>query len=218
MPGASVRVSLSPEERGELARVVDVLAREGVFAPRPPDPAALVEAVADHGGPVTADVVLAALEEAEYHHPGFRLADHTANLAFHPSHGEQFAGTLEAQVADVRRLAAGGLDGVAVAVEIAGDGVSTRLRLVTGDDEQVLAYAGAVKYLSTVLHVALAGVLRERATGRRLAWLWSDQGVHLTGLTDGGTERLNTALGAAAGEGWEWVDEQPATSAGDPAS
>jgi hypothetical protein len=51
----------------------------------------------------------------------------------------------------------------------------------------VLAYDGAVKYLSTELHVALARIV----------------------------ERLNAALGAAAGAGWEWVDEQAPTAAGE---
>lgn len=88
----------------------------------------------------------------------------------------------------------------------------TRIRI----GEQVIDYAGDVKYLSTVLHVALAAVLRERGTGRRLAWLWSDQGVWLTGVADGEVERLDAALGPAADEGWEWVDEQAPTAAGDP--
>jgi hypothetical protein len=78
----------------------------------------------------------------------------------------------------------------------------------------VLAYDGAGKYLSTVVHVALARILRERRTGRRLAWLWSDQGVWLTALSAGGVEKLNTALGPAAGEGWTWVDEQEPVAAG----
>jgi hypothetical protein len=94
--------------------------------------------------------------------------------------------------------------------------VATRIRLADGGAERVLDYAGAAKYLSTVLHVSLARVLHERGTGRRLAWLWSDQGVWLSGLRDGGVDELNAALGRAAGEGWEWVDEQPPIAAGDP--
>jgi hypothetical protein len=72
----------------------------------------------------------------------------------------------------------------------------------------VLAYDGAGKYLSTVVHVALARILRERRTGRRLAWLWR-------ALPAGGVGKLNTALGPAAGEGWEWVDEQEPVAAGE---
>lgn len=91
----------------------------------------------------------------------------------------------------------------------------TCIRLTTDAGEQVLAYDGAGTFLSTVVHVALARTLRARRTGRRLAWLWDDQGVWLSGLTDGTVERLNAALGPAAGEGWEWVDEQEPTAAGE---
>jgi hypothetical protein len=94
--------------------------------------------------------------------------------------------------------------------------VPTRVRLTVDGAERVLDYAGAAKYLSTVLHVSLARVLRERATGLRLAWLWSDQGVWLSGLRDGEVGRLDAALGPAADEGWAWVDEQAPVAAGDP--
>ena len=175
--------------------------------------------VADRGEPITADGVLAALDEAPFHVPGFDAASHLANLAFHVSHGEQLAEDLRAQVDDLVRLAGGGLPGTAVAVELterAGPArVPTRLRLTTDAEEQVLTYDGAGKYLSTVVHVALARILRARRTGRRLAWLWDDQGVWLSGLTDGTVERLNAALGPAAGDGWEWVDEQEPTAAGE---
>jgi hypothetical protein len=39
--------------------------------------------------------------------------------------------------------------------------------------------------------------------------------VWLSGLPDGTVERLNADLGPAAGEGWEWVDKQPPTAAGE---
>jgi hypothetical protein len=216
--GSAPRPALSPEGRKELDRVVALLAAAGVFAPRAPDPAQLSEAVADAGEPVLAETVLMAREEAEFWHPGFRSADHSANLAFHASHVEQFADDLQAQADDVVRLAAGGLAGVSVAVEIgdpdADGSVPTRLRVAVDGEERVLDYPGAPKYLSTVLHVALAGVVRDRRSERRLAWLWSDQGVWFAGLADGVVERLNAVLGEAAGEGWEWVDEQQPTAAG----
>jgi hypothetical protein len=211
---------LSPDGARELARAVAVLASAGVLAPHAPEPEQLREAVADHGEPVTADVVLAAMAEADWFRPSFRVSEYPANLAFHDSHGEQLAEVLRAQVEDIVRLAAGGLAGVSAVIEIrypedAGP-VATRIRLADGGAERVLDYAGAAKYLSTVLHVSLARVLHERGTGRRLAWLWSDQGVWLSGLRDGGVDELNAALGRAAGEGWEWVDEQPPIAAGDP--
>jgi hypothetical protein len=148
------------------------------------------------------------------------MADHDGNLAFHDSHVEQGVDLLREQAADLVRLAGGGLADVPVAIEFAPEsssramstrGVPTRIRV----GERVLDYSGDVKYLSTVLHVELAAVLRRRRTGRRLAWLWSDQGVWLTGVRDDEVERLNTALGPAAEEGWEWVDQQPPMAAGD---
>ena len=72
---------------------------------------------------------------------------------------------------------------------------------------------GRAKYLSTVLHVAVARAAH--AQGRRLAWLWVDQGVWITALRGGTTvEALNAEL--AGGEPWEWVDEQAPTAAGEP--
>jgi hypothetical protein len=203
-----------------VAGIVAALAAAGVFAPRVPEPEQLREAVADQGEPVTAQVVLAAMAEADWHRPGLRLSDHSANLAFHPSHTEQLPDVLQAQAEDLVRLAGGEPADVSATVHIghAEDGgrVPTRIRLAAGGPEQVLDYAGRAKYLSTVLHVWLARALRERGTGLRLAWLWSDQGVWLSGLRDGGVERLNAELGPAAEEGWAWVDEQPPMAAGDP--
>lgn len=213
------RPLLSPAGERELVRVVEVLAAHGVFAPRAPDPAQLREAVADAGEPVLAEAVLSALHEADHYHPGFVMSEHAAGLSFHSSHTEQFAETLRGQVDDLVRLAGDGLAGVAVTVEVGEHGptgrVPTRIRITADGGERVLDYAGAPKYLSTVLHEALARLLRERATGRRLAWLWNDQGAWITSLREGDVERLDAALGAAAGEGWEWVDEQPPTAAGE---
>ena len=210
---------LSADGERELGRVVRVLADAGVFAPRVPDPADLRGPVADHGEPVTAAAVLAALHEADYYAPGFDASAYSAHLAFHDSHVEQFADVLQDQVDDLVRLSGGALADVAVAVELGGRAgsarVPTRIRLTVDGAGTVLAYDGAGKYLSTVVHVALAGILSARATGRRLAWLWNDQGVWLTALPDGAVDELNTALGPAAGEGWEWVDEQEPTAAGE---
>ena len=109
---------LSPEGERELARVVGVLAGAGVFAPRVPEPADLRTPVADQGEPVTADGVLAALDEAGHYVPGFDAAAYSANLALHVSHGEQFAEVLREQVGDLVRLAGGGLDGVTATVDL----------------------------------------------------------------------------------------------------
>jgi hypothetical protein len=67
--------------------------------------------------------------------------------------------------------------------------------------------------VSTVVHVAVARAAH--AQGRRLAWLWVDQGVWITALRGGTTvEALNAELDGS--ERWEWVDEQTPTAAGEP--
>ena len=218
MAGPRLGDDLSAEGSHELARVVAVLAGAGVLAPDAPDPALLREAVADYGEPVTAGGVLGAIAEADFYHPEFRASEHSANLAFHGSHTEQLRGYLQEQVRDLVRLAGEGLADGAAVVEVGdpdGSRVPTTIRLGIGEQDRGLADAGAAKYLSTVLHVALARILRDPGTGRRLAWLWSDQGVWLSGLPDGGVERLNAELGVPADEGWSWVDEQEPHAAGE---
>lgn len=218
VPVAPPPAALSAEGRRELARIVDVLAGAGVLAPEAPDPAQLSEAVADYGEPVTAVSVLGAIAEADHYHPGFPASDYSANLAFHASHTEQLPDVLQDQVHDLVRLAGDGLADVTAVVKVGSSEtgrVPTTLRLAVGGQDRVLAYAGAHKYLSTVLHAALAQVLRERRTGHRLAWLWSDQGVWLFGLADGTVESLNRELAGPPTEAWAWVDEQPPHAAGE---
>lgn len=216
VPQPTVELSLAGHR--ELARVVAVLAGAGVLAPDIPDPRQLSEAVADYGEPVTAESVLRAMAEADWYHPGFVALPYSANLAFHDSHTEQLPEVLQDQVRDLVRLAGEGLAGVTAIVEIGdpdGGRLPTTVRIAVGGQERVLAYAGAAKYLSTELHVELARILRDRRTGRRLAWLWSDQGVWLSGLAEGGVERLNLELAGPAVEGWAWVDEQSPHAAGE---
>jgi hypothetical protein len=206
---------LSDAGKAELARVVGIADRAGLFAPRPPAPADLTEAVADAGEPVTIDAVLAAVEEADFWRPGFRPEDHLAALAFHASHTEQFAETLHGQVEDLARLIGDVLTVRLTGVEVT-DG-RTRLSLELGTRTTTLEYRGAAKYLSTVLHVAVARALHELAPagGPRLAWTWSDQGVWLAALRTTTVEALNAELGRALTEPWGWVDEQEPMAAGD---
>lgn len=87
--------------------------------------------------------------------------------------------------------------------------------LITVDGaERAFEQIGAPKYLSTGLHAALATVLRERGSGYRFAWLWSDQGCWITLLPDGAVAALNAELQPAAGEAWSWIDEDPPLDAG----
>ncbi len=179
--------------------------------------------MADGGEPVTLDVVLAALDEVDFWRPGFRAADHRRALAFHDAHVEQLPETLEAQVADLDRLAGDALDVRLREVDLTDDGraVRTRLRLAlttaAGEtDAWVLDYRGDPKSLSTVLHVAVARALREAAPqGPWLAWTWSDQGVWLAALRPAALEPLNRELGRALLEPWRWVDAEEPVAAGD---
>ncbi|MEJ2885695.1 hypothetical protein [Actinomycetospora aeridis] len=201
---------LSPEGRAETERVLRVLAEAGVL-PRPvPDVDAIAEAVADAGEPPTAGSVLGAIGEADHWHPGFDPEAHLANLAFHDGHTEQFADTLREHVDDLARLVRDALVVRLEHVEITDDW-RHRLRLRLGDDVVDLEYAGRAKYLSTVLHVAVARAAH--AAGTRLAWLWVDQGVYIA-VPAAGLVELNAV--APDHEQWSWVDEDVPVAAGEP--
>jgi hypothetical protein len=204
---------LSGHGQEQAAGIVAELHAAGVLVPDAPDPSYLHESVADYGEPVTVDAVLAALDEASYYHPGFRLESCTANLVCHGTQVEQGPEYLREQIDDLVRLAGG-----ALTVEVTGieqehtDGsrqVPTRIRWTVNGSEAALDYAGAGKYLSTVIHVTLARAMS--AAPRRLASLWTDQGMWITALPDGGVERLNAALGSE----WEWLADQEPMAAGD---
>ncbi|MFC5061422.1 hypothetical protein [Actinomycetospora atypica] len=206
---------LSPSGRAELARIVGIADRAGLFAPRAPRPVDLMETTADHGEPVTLQAVLGGIGEAAYWRPGFRPEDHLGALAFHDSQTEQFADTLTEQVEDLARLVGDALPLRLLEVEATLEG-RTHLRLQVGEDERTLDYLGHIKALSTVLHATVARALREaHPEGPRLAWLWADQGVWLAALRTTTVEALNADFGRALEDPWQWVDEQPPTAAGD---
>ncbi len=190
---------LSVEGRAELARVVGVLDRAGLFRPRTPRPVDLMEAVADAGEPVTAYSVLSALWEGGYYHPEFETDDHLAALAFHDSHVEQFSDDLREQVADLARLT-----GTPITIEHLEVGERrTELTVSVVGNTLELAWASHPKYLSTVLHAAVARALPEVP----LAWTWSDQGAWLA-VPRTELRALNAELGRAG----EWTlvaDEEP---------
>ena len=201
---------LSEPGQAQVARIVADLHTAGVFAPEAPDPAHLYEPVADYGEPVTIDAVLMALYEASYYHPGFRPESCMANLVCHGTQVEQFEGHLREQIDDLVRLAGGALTVAVIDIEQdRTDGsrrVPTRIRWIVDGSEGALAYAGASKNLSTVIHVTLARALS--GAPRRLAALWDDQGMWITALPGGAD------LSALPGD-WEWLDGQEPLAAGD---
>ena len=210
-------VPLSAAGRVRMVGVVAALRAEGVLDGDEPDPPELAPLVADAGEPVTVDTVLSTLFETSDSAQPYR------NLAFHNSHCEQTDTALGEQVLDLSRLAGAVLRITLLSArqEFVADGAPrnrTRLRLEIGGTERELDYPGQPKYLSTVLHVTAAKAVEAAGGWRRLAWIWSDQGVWSTALAAGGVERLNTAHGRAIGPagGWEWVAEQAPVAAGEP--
>lgn len=215
------RPVLAPARKGLVRRVVALMGDEGVFAPEVPDPAMLFEGVADWDGPVTQAAVLGALDEATYWHPDFDPERCMANVVMHGSHAEQFEETLRGQLADLVRLAGGALDVRDVAIDLTllngtGPHPPCTIGMTVNGEPVTLRYAPAGKYLSTHIHVALARALKAADCGKRLAWLWCDQGAWIACLTDGAVERLNAGPGfdKAGFDGWDWIDVSDPIAAG----
>lgn len=220
-PAPSEIPVLSKSRAAKVRQIVAALAEEGVFRPEVLPPAALYSPVAERDEVPDQEVVLTALIEAEYYDRTFEPRRYLANLAFHNSKGEQFAETLRGQFDDLARLCGADLPIEAAQIDcqlVDGPGPQPEcvIQFRAGGKPAALRYAPAGKYLSTVLHVAVARALRETGSTRRLAWLWNDQGAWITALEDGATERLNAAAGAVKGgyEGWSWVDEAEPVAAG----
>lgn len=215
------RPLLAPARKGLVRRVVKLMGDEGVFAAEVPDPAMLFEGVADWDGPVTQAAVLGALAEANYWHPGFDPEPCMTNVVLHDSHAEQYEDTLAAQIADLARLAGGALDVRDVVIDLTllngpGPHPPCTIGMTVNGEPVTLRYAPAGKYLSSHIHVALARALKARDCGKRLAWLWCDQGAWIACLSDGAVERLNTGPGfdKAGFGGWEWIDASDPIAAG----
>lgn len=222
------RPVLAPARKGLVRRVVTLMGDAGVFAPDVPDPAMLFEGVADWDGPVTQGAVLGALAEANYWHPDFDPERCMTNVVMHDSHAEQYEDTLEAQIADLVRLAGGALDVRDVATDLnlldGHDGLDGRgphppctITMTVNGKAVAMRYAPEAKYLSSHIHVALARALKAADCGKRLAWLWNDQGAWIACLPDGAVERLNAGPGfdKAGFGGWEWIDASEPFAAGD---
>ena len=209
---------LSAARQANVRRTVAAMAEHGVFAPETPDPALLYAGVADMDESVKPDTILTALEEASSYHADADPAAWMANLVMHDSKAEQDEA---AQIADLARLAKGGLAVRDIRVD---HGAETNRRIpvtiaMTVNGEAVaLAYAGDGKYLSTHIHHALATRLDAAKTGHRFAWLWTDQGAWISALPNGAVEALNAALKLTPKTRccWEWVSDAIPFAAGDP--
>lgn len=209
---------LSPRKQGEVRRIVRTMAKHGLFGPDTPDPQLLYAGVAEQGFAVKPDSVIEALCEVDYYHPGTDPERWMANLLMHDSKGEQDEAQ---QIADIARLADGLLDVREVAVRhgaMAGRLRTTQVDVtMTIDGEAVaLSWPGDVKYLSTHIHHMLATRLRAGPSGKRLAWLWTDQGAWISLLDDGAVEAMNSALklGPRSRCAWSWMDEGEPMAAG----
>jgi hypothetical protein len=211
---------LSQRRQGDVRRIVRVMASHGLFAPDAPDPTLLFASVAARDEPVKPDIVLDAILEVEYYHPGTDPTRWFGNLVMHGSQAEQDEAQ---QIADIARLASGELDVRDITVRrgaLPGQPRASRVdvTMAVNGDLVTLGYAGHTKYLSTHIHHALACKLRAGGSGKRLAALWvPDQGVWLSMLADGSAEKLNAELklGPRADCAWSWVDEEAPFAAGD---
>ena len=207
---------LSPRRQGDVRRIVRVMAAHGLFVPEVPDPALLFAPVAERDEPVKPDILLDALGEVDFYHPGTDADRWTGNLVMHASHGEQDEAQ---QIAGIARLAGGALDVRDVTVRRGGKRIAPVEVAMTVNGEAVtLSYSAHAKYLSTHIHHALAVRLRAGGSGQRLAALWvADQGMWLSVLADGAVEALNAdlKLGPRASCAWSWVDEEAPFAAGD---
>ena len=212
---------LSPPRKAAVRKIVAVLAEQGVFAPGPPKPDHLFEAISDEDCRVTQEVVLGATAEAGYYHEDFDPDGCMGNLAFHDSKGEQYAETLEQQTGDLVRLANGALqvNDLAIALDLKGRrGTHSpcTLTMVVNGEPISISWLPDVKYLSTHIHVSLAKRLCALETGKRFAWLWSDQGVWISLIANGALDRLNAGPGNDKKRlgSWEWIDESEPVAAG----
>ena len=215
---------LSPSRKAAVRKTVAVMAEHGLFAPEAPDPALFYPGVAEMDESVKPDTILDALGELDYYHPGTDIARFSANLAMLDSKTEQDPAYLRDRIVDLERLAGGALQITDVTVEAAwppaGRAMPTRIAMTVNGEPLAIAYAGDVKYASTHIQHALALQLDAAGTGRRLAWLWTDQGAWISVLSAGAVEAMNTALKLTPQSRccWAWVSDEKPMAAGDAAT
>ncbi len=211
---------LSPARKTAVRKVVATLAEQGLFAPETPDPALFFPGVAEMDESVKPDTILAALGELDTYHPGTDPARFMANLAMLDSKTEQEPGYLRGRIADLERLAGGALQIADVAIDAnwphAERIMPTRIAMTVNGAPLAIAYDGDVKYASTHIQHALALRLDAAKSGRRFAWLWTDQGAWISALPDGAVEALNGALKLTPKSRcvWLWVSDAEPFAAG----
>lgn len=200
---------LSAKGRKQLERAVSVLGSLGIFSPDCPEPDMLQEAVADYGEPVTVESVLHALDEADYYHPDFEKRRYIANLMFLSADTEQTPELIQHQVVEIARLCGETQRSEAPVVKMA-ENFLTSITFVLQNDAIRIDYEGFAKNLSLTPFIEIAKRFQVLGTGRRLACIWSDQGLFVSTIADGKLDDLNKALGKGltANFTFGWLDEE----------
>lgn len=212
---------LSPGRQADVRRAVRVMAEHGVFAPEIPDPALLYPGIAEMDESVKPDTILAALGEVDYYHTGADAGRYTANLVILDSRTEQTPDYLHDLIDAVVGLTGGALTVSDIAIDAAwppADGpIPVRIDMTVNGEPLSIAYQGDIKYGSTHIPHALAQRLDAAQYGRRLGWLWTDQGAWISALPDGAVEAMNAALKLIPRSRcrWEWVSDAVPFAAGD---
>lgn len=207
---------LSANKQAQVRRAVKVMAQAGVFAPAPPDPALLYAGAAEMDWSIQPDVILFALFEANYYHPGFDPAPHLANLVLHDIQVETPAEVVEAMIRDLEHLSAGALAiaGLQVTQEIVDADartVRTRATMTINGEPVTFTEEHPFKYFPIGLHPAIAAHM---PPDRRFAALWVDQGAFVTVLAPGAVEAMNAALKLTPNSRchWDWIVDAPSTA------
>lgn len=207
---------LSANKQAQVRRVVKVMAQAGVLIPTAPDPALLYAGAAEMDWSIQPDVILLALQEADYYHPGFDPAPHLANLAFHDTQVETPVERIEAMIRDLERLSAGALaiTDLQVTQDILDDAertVRTRATMTINGAPLTVVEDHHFKYFPIGLHPAIAAHMPAQL---RFANLWVDQGVFVTALPPGAVEAMNEALKLTSNSRcfWDWIVAPPAAA------
>lgn len=208
---------LSAGKQAQLRRVVRAMADAGVFAPQTPDPAMLYAGAAEMGWSIQPDVVLFALMEADYYHPGFDSAPCLANIVLHDMQVETPAERIEAMIRDLERLSAGALAIADLAVtqdivDPAARTVRTTASMTINGELLHFAEEHPFKYFPLGLHPAIAAHLPPHI---RFATLWVDQGAFVTALAPGAVEAMNAKLRLTENSRciWDWIEPAPSGAA-----